>query len=82
MKIDLVTVGVLYTEPDIIYHSCNDHNWIPFPLPFYLGGWFQLGQNKNKNIYNALLSTLMISSKLNIGNHVNFVKMPTTNIPK
>lgn len=26
MVIDLVTVGVLYTEPDVIYHSCNDHN--------------------------------------------------------
>ena len=27
-------------------------------------------------------STLVISSELNIGNHINFVKMPTANIPK
>ena len=83
MIIDLVTVDILCTEPDLTYIHVRVIIESHFLSCFTLGVVFNWGRIKIKiKIYVMAYSTLVISSKLNAGNHINFVKMPTTNIPK
>lgn len=81
MIIDLVTVDVLCTEADLTYIHVMVIIESHFLSCFTLGVGFNWGRIKIK-IYVMAYSTLVFSSKLNKGNHINFVKMPTTNIPK